>query len=279
MEMIINKDYLGVSFFECIENDFFLQMLGYNDFNFTEPIYTEYKKNCFVLHFVLSGEGILNIRGKQHHLKKYDMFFIPPDVNVSYYPAKQNPWKYVWFEFSGRNSFSYAEQLGFLKENPVIRSKNGHEAEKEIYEILERLNGNEDVGYYSALALFYKLIDLEKRNVNNDKMLSQQVLSYLNLHYHNPSLKIEHICKDLNISHSGLCEKFKNDCGITVKQKLIEIRLNQAKYLLETSDLTIEEVGYSVGFKDNFHFMKTFKRHFGITAGEYSRKQQNRMNG
>ena len=47
------------------------------------------------------------------------------------------------------------------------------------------------------------------------------------------------------------------------------VRINKAKELMQTSDYTISEISYKVGYSDNAYFSKTFKRITGKTPGEF----------
>lgn len=64
---------------------------------------------------------------------------------------------------------------------------------------------------------------------------------------------------------------FKAGTGMSVRDFLLDIRIQRAKqYLLDTS-LSIEEVADSVGIHDAFYFTKLFKQREGIPPGRYRR--------
>ena len=67
-----------------------------------------------------------------------------------------------------------------------------------------------------------------------------------------------------------LNRKLKALTGLTARQYLLEIRLNQARSLLEnrTHD-TVKAVTYSVGVKDLNHFSNQFKNRFGKRPSAY----------
>ncbi len=269
MEYFDNTPSLDAKFPESAEKDFFIRQIGYNNFNFVAPQYSEYIKPSDTIHFVLSGKGRLNLYNKSYNLGKYDMFYIPKNTPVSYYPDPEDPWVYIWFEFSGDGGNIYVEKLSFSKESPTVKCKRGLDTEKEIIDVFSHLNNNEMVGYYSALALFYKIIDICSVKSDSTQSLSRQIISYLQLHYHNPSLQISEVGEIFGVTHSVLCKTFKKEQNKTVIETLTEIRIKAAETLLRKSHLSVEEVGLSVGYSDKFHFMKTFKKYTGISAGNY----------
>ncbi|WP_158301964.1 response regulator [Paenibacillus mesophilus] len=65
---------------------------------------------------------------------------------------------------------------------------------------------------------------------------------------------------------SGL---FKKKTGVTLIHYVQQVRINQAKGLLEQTELAIGEVGERVGFPNTNYFIKIFKRWTGRTPNEY----------
>ena len=56
------------------------------------------------------------------------------------------------------------------------------------------------------------------------------------------------------------------------RRYVIKARIERAKHLLATTDLTAQQVAERVGFKNPYYFYRLFKRKAGITAGAFARK-------
>ena len=57
---------------------------------------------CYALHFVLFGKGtLIDGNGKKYELGKNDTFLLYKNEKYSYCPDNQDPWSYIWVEFSG----------------------------------------------------------------------------------------------------------------------------------------------------------------------------------
>lgn len=95
----------------------------------------------------------------------------------------------------------------------------------------------------------------------------------------------EIICRDLEspprllelarmvgLPHPKLNFCFRELYGTTIFEYLRELRLNQAKSLLDEGRMNVTEVAYSVGYSSLSHFARSFKRYHGITPGNYLRK-------
>ncbi|MBQ6998811.1 MAG: helix-turn-helix transcriptional regulator [Clostridia bacterium] len=79
----------------------------------------------------------------------------------------------------------------------------------------------------------------------------------------------EHICKYIGCSRSLISHQFKNRTGMSIREYLKNLRLEDARQLLERSKLTITEIAFAVGFGSSNYFTNVFKQEFGISPGAY----------
>lgn len=247
-----------------------ITQFGYHDFSKMKGAYSFRIQKYYTWHFVISGCGKLEIGGKTYTLLEGDSFLIPPHTQMRYFPDEKEPWEYVWFAFKGQQSEKYVRQLFFGVDNPVIHCKHF----LKIKQILKRTAESfqkENHGYYLAMSAFYELMELwtfEQKNVT----LISSVCEIIDENYTLANFNIESLCKDVGISHSHLLRLFKKEYGKTVKRYVLEKRLEYAKQLLESGDVSVRAVAASCGFLDEIHFMKSFKKRFGMTATEYRKK-------
>jgi signal transduction histidine kinase/DNA-binding response OmpR family regulator/ligand-binding sensor domain-containing protein len=75
------------------------------------------------------------------------------------------------------------------------------------------------------------------------------------------------LCQALNMSRSQLYRKLKALMDVPPSDFIRTYRLEKGKSLLETSDLTVSEVAWKVGYKDASHFSRSFHEMFGFTPG------------
>lgn len=86
------------------------------------------------------------------------------------------------------------------------------------------------------------------------------------IHEHlDQDLKLDDIAAIAQISPYHFLRLFKQSTGVTPHQYILHCRINQAKYLLQHSKLTIAEIAVRTGFCDQSHFSRYFKRVVGIT--------------
>ena len=81
--------------------------------------------------------------------------------------------------------------------------------------------------------------------------------------------KIDGLAKIVNLSNSQFEKLFKGEKLISPSQFIKHLRLEKSKELLETTFLTIKEIGFAIGINDQSHFVRDFKLKYGSTPTEY----------
>lgn len=85
----------------------------------------------------------------------------------------------------------------------------------------------------------------------------------------NSELGAEQLCQVVNLSQSQLYRKMAALTGEPPNAFIRKIRLQKAKEMLETTELNISEIAYSVGFNDPNYFSRAFAREFGQSPSSY----------
>lgn len=72
-----------------------------------------------------------------------------------------------------------------------------------------------------------------------------------------------------NISPSRLRHIFKQETGLSPIQYIRQLRMCKAKELLETTYLNIKQIMIRVGVNDESHFVRDFKKVYGLSPTQY----------
>lgn len=82
-------------------------------------------------------------------------------------------------------------------------------------------------------------------------------------------IKFTELAKKFEMSTRTLNRRFKNAAGITPIEYVQKIRIDTAKELVQTTNLSISEVMFKTGYHDHAHFLRLFKKHHGLTPSQY----------
>lgn len=98
-----------------------------------------------------------------------------------------------------------------------------------------------------------------------------QFRAYIEEHYQE-CLSTEKIAGDFHMSVSYFCQYFKKSMGTNFISYLNKVRIEKAKELLLTTDLSGEEIAVKIGIQNSNYFVRLFKKMTGQTVGEYRKK-------
>jgi YesN/AraC family two-component response regulator len=107
-------------------------------------------------------------------------------------------------------------------------------------------------------------------SLNKDNLLDE-VAKHINKTYMN-ELTLDQIAHMACMNRFSFCRAFKERFGQTFTSYLNIIRIKNAAELLKTSDHSITETAFSVGYRNLGHFNRIFKTVFKMPPREYRRK-------
>jgi AraC family transcriptional regulator len=94
------------------------------------------------------------------------------------------------------------------------------------------------------------------------------VRDYINEHLAK-NLSLEEIAAIAQISQYHFLRLFKQSMGITLHQYILKCRVEKAKYLLQHSQLSVADIAIRVGFCDQSHLTRLFKRIVGVPPKQF----------
>jgi len=87
----------------------------------------------------------------------------------------------------------------------------------------------------------------------------QHAIEFMSLHYRNPDIRLPDVSRAAGLSADHFGRLFRQHMREPPMHYLRRVRINQARYLLEHTDLLVEEIAFDVGFSDPFHFSRVFR--------------------
>lgn len=100
---------------------------------------------------------------------------------------------------------------------------------------------------------------------------------YIQAHYAE-TVKIDQLAQEAGMSISSFKREFKRVFEISPGEYLQTIRLNAVRTMLETTDASLATIAAETGFFDQSHLTRIFKKHRGMSPGQYRLKHAKRAN-
>lgn len=137
---------------------------------------------------------------------------------------------------------------------------------------------------FAATALFMQImiylartIGGKTENTRSPHIGISRTIEYLHKHF-TEKVSIEKLAGNAGLSMSSLLRHFKRINGSSPKEYLIELRINYACELLDSTRLSIDEIAFSAGFNDSNYFSREFRKATGETPSKYRSGRQKKTN-
>lgn len=125
--------------------------------------------------------------------------------------------------------------------------------------------------YFSIL-----MLKISERSVKNSRTQSKisrfdELRSAI---YSTPSndWNVEKLAEETALSKSRFQHLYKQIYGTTVISDIISSRIEHAKHLLLTTDISVKSIAERCGYSNDVHFVRQFKQRTGVTPGQFKRK-------
>lgn len=126
----------------------------------------------------------------------------------------------------------------------------------------------------SSRARLYAKGRSKQRPSETDHAEVNKIIRYLLQHY-DKDISLQAMAQYVAMDENYLSGLFRKKTGDTFINCLQKIRVNEARFYLEETELTAAEIGERSGFANPSYFFKIFKRWTGLTPSEYRQRHKN----
>lgn len=155
--------------------------------------------------------------------------------------------------------------------NTLLKTMNEMQVREDAFDLRE-------LAEFSSLASLEerasKLVRTLCRTVSSRKaselaLLHREVTDYIHRGFASYELTLDSAADRFGMSQSSMSRLIKEVTGSTFTDYVSDLRMNEIKRQLASTDLPIKDIVVSVGYVDVSAFMRKFKKSEGITLGEY----------
>jgi AraC-like DNA-binding protein len=251
----------------------------------------DYIKTCYHSHqnvelsYVLSGTVTYNVNNSIYKLKKGDFMIFNPGV---YHEEMLTPGEEAHELHLGLDNI-FIEGLPknyLLKENSpslVHLKKYKEKFDYLIHQIVGELEENKAGVDILLKAYSMRLIVLLLRETycadgkqepsplnfksSEKSTVVRTIIAYMNKNY-NEDISLDKVAKATYLSPVYISKIFKEETGYSPINYLINIRLQKARQLLESGNISVKAAAEGVGYRDAYYFSKLFKKYYGFSPSK-----------
>jgi len=218
------------------------------------------------MHVIQAGQGWVSINGVLAKLGAGDAFGFYPGDTIHYREDPQDPWRYIWWGLAGSMAKQRCDELGYGRQR--LQSKV---ATPSLWRLLDEIEAALLRGGHgsarSVAAAWSLCAEMEGASNHHETADPIRAIASIVESGYDRGLRIEELARDLGMDRSTLFRRFRDRYGCSPKSWLQGLRLDRAKALLTSGDLTVAEVGRRCGFEDARNFTRAYVARFGGTPG------------
>lgn len=259
------------------------------------------KSNYFDIIFIEKGSGKHYINEFIVSYEKDDVFIITSEDKHHFEIEKETTFSYFKFTqslFSSKTNLPdrsyWIHRIQHIVNNPTIMRgdviKNSYD-KKMIWNIHDMINSEYEKGkdFYqqnisnmisAALNIITRSITKEikpkeKISKKDRKAITiDNLLTYIEQHvYDTDKMKIKALASHFKMSNSALSLYFKKKTGESLHHYILMYKLKLVKYRLTNTDFTVSEISHQLGFTDESHLTRIFKKYNSMTPKMFKKQE------
>ncbi len=225
----------------------------------------------YQLLYITEGEGVFENQSGKFQVRAGSIIIIRPFERHRYRPKQERGWYEYYVGFNGRIAESLLSQNKFFADSPVVHI-GIHEDIVLLYQELLDLVEGEGPGYHQigagiVMKLLGTVIAFTKRRVFHDEPIVRYISEIkANMLAHvSDNIDLQAMAMEYGVGYDQLRKQFKQYTGVSPHQYFLEMKIMRARELIVSTDKTIQEISYELGFDSIYYFSRLFKKKTGVS--------------
>lgn len=226
--------------------------------------------NEYQINYITEGKGVLENENGRFLIKPGSIIVTAPNVWHRYRPLKNTGWKEQYIGFNGKIAEQFLAHPLFSSNQPVINIGIKEEildTYLKTFELLKKEKpGFQQVASGMVIKLLGYLISFEKQKEFTGKRIASIIeeARFKMREQVDHALDLEKMALEYNIGYSYFRKMFKSYTGVAPHKYHLELKIMRAKELLLSTDKSIKEISFELGFQSIFYFSRLFKKKVGV---------------
>ncbi|MCG8393547.1 MAG: AraC family ligand binding domain-containing protein [Pseudomonadales bacterium] len=231
-----------------------------------------------LLIYCISGEGQLQVEGRQTTVTAGDLVLLPAGVAHRYQADNKHPWSIYWVHLGGREVPRYFDEIAGQGRSRKIRVGVHSRLAEEFQALLAAATRVQPEHLVYAANLLRSLLAFaalmrHQHQVRHATLDVNRVNSYLQTALSRRVSLDELVSATSELSRYHFIREYKRQTGQTPMQAFQRIKISHACYLLDITDDTVVQIAARLGYDDPYYFSRLFKRVMDVSPAGYRRER------
>lgn len=237
--------------------------------------------NHMELFYIVGGKGQFLIQDQLYPVNVNNLVIINPNVTHTEVSLNAQPLEYIVLGIEGIELATSESSNGQFNILDHFESVEISSCLRNILREMEQKNtGYEDVCQAYMEILIIRLmrstalaVPSEPQRISGNRQCAA-VKRYIDLHF-KEALTLEQLAEDAHMNKYYLSHAFKREYGTSPINYMITKRIEESKYLLAETDLSMSQIAQLLGFSSLSYFSQVFRRTQATTPMEYRQSTNN----
>lgn len=239
--------------------------------------------NQYVFIYCIDGAGWYRTGRHEYRVHANQYFILPAGSPHAYGADETEPWTIYWIHFKGTLAPYYARNVSQpVDVRPEAHSRISQRINlfEEIFNTLKNGYNNENLHYASSLFHYYlgSLRYLQQYRNAGSNGLDENDIVEAAIHYMKENIEkhltLQEIAAHTGYSPSHFSMLFKKKAGHAPLSYFNLLKIQQACFLLNSTDMKINQICYKVGIEDTYYFSRLFSKIMGVSPKEFRLAQK-----
>ena len=237
--------------------------------------------NHMELFFIVGGKGQFLIEDQLHPVGVNNLVIINPNVTHTEVSLNAQPLEYIVLGIEGiqlagndtaNGQFNILDHFESVEISGCLRNI--------LREMEQKNTGYEDVCQAYMEILIIRLmrstslaVPAEPQSISTNRQCAA-VRRYIDLHF-KEALTLDQLAEEGHMNKYYLSHAFKREYGVSPINYMISRRIEESKYLLAETDLSMSQIAQLLGFSSLSYFSQAFRRTQGSSPMEYRQDTRN----
>jgi len=234
----------------------------------------------YQLNYITEGSGIFETSEGQFQVVPGSMLILRPGMWHRYKPDQNTGWNEHYIGFNGDFCTNLFQEGFFQVSKPVLFVGFQEGLLKLFFEIIQQVKdektGHQQVSSANTILMLSNILSVVRNQEFAGKSIERKIRKAC-LYFRenlNTSVNIEKLSADMNVGYSYFRQMFRKYTGISPSQYHLSLRIQKARDLLVSTDLSFKEIANDLGFESYFYFSRIFKDKMGKSPMEFRKNHR-----
>ena len=231
-----------------------------------------------LLIYCVEGRGLASTENWRGEIGPGQVLLLPQGVAHQYEADSTEPWTIYWVHFQGTSTAVFNQYLGDREGIPPVTQAG---ISPQLVAHFRGLMAVHRTGYNTRAfinaanqlrhMLTHIALEIRQAQARTPGSFDLEAVQSLMLEHIGQALNLDTLAAAARLSKYHFCNKYKNLTGYSPIKHFLNMKMEHACHLLDSTQLSVKGVAGALGYEDPLYFSRQFSRTVGLSPRAYRR--------